>query len=140
MTTEPHEVLDLHVLLARSGGQHLLGSLVSADLNVNLLAFTGAEGIEEHVNREVDVLLVALEGEGVLAIDGVETVLAPGQATIVPRGASRAIRSAGDRFVYLTCHGRRRGLMPQVGRAWEAGRGLEDRGVGSGCSGVTQPT
>ena len=112
--TNSRESLDLGALLGRTGTQHLLGSLASADLNVNLLAFTGEDGIEEHVNSEVDVLLVAMDGEGVLTVDGEEATMAAGQVTIIPKGASRSIRASGDRFAYLTCHGQRRGLMPTV--------------------------
>jgi quercetin dioxygenase-like cupin family protein len=93
---------------------HLLGSLASTDLNVNLLRFTGENGIQSHVNAEVDVLIVALDGEGVLTVDGEAVTLAAGQAVIVPKGASRSIRSNGDQIAYLTCHGVRRGLMPKV--------------------------
>jgi quercetin dioxygenase-like cupin family protein len=93
---------------------HLLGSLASTDLNVNMLRFTGDRGIEAHVNREVDVLIVALEGEGMLTVDGGETLLNPSDAAIVPKGTERSIRSNGDRFAFLTCHGQRRGLMPTV--------------------------
>ncbi len=107
--------LDLHTLLEQAGGQHLLGSLASADLNVNLLAFAGVSGVEEHVNREVDVLLAVLDGKGVLTVDGVARPMAAGQATIIPKGAKRSIRSAGDRFAYLTCHVRRGGMMPKIG-------------------------
>lgn len=114
MTAEPHNILDLHDLLAQAGDQHLLGSLASADLNVNLLAFNDTDGIEEHVNNEVDVLIVALDGEGALTVDGEETIVTPGWLTIVPKGASRSIRASGGRLAYLTCHGQRRGLMPKV--------------------------
>lgn len=97
-----------------SAATHLLGALASADLNVNLLRFTGEDGIEEHVNREVNVLLVALDGEGIVTVDGHAEELAAGQAAIIPKGTARSIRSNGDRFAYLTCHGQRRGMMPSV--------------------------
>ena len=111
--TEPQSLLDLRRLLGKANGQHLIGSLTSTDLNVNLLAFTGTGGVEEHVNSEVDVLVAAMAGEGLLTIDDVETRLTVGTATIIPKGARRSIRSNGDRFAYLTCHGIRRGLMPK---------------------------
>jgi quercetin dioxygenase-like cupin family protein len=87
-------------------------SLSSADLNVNLLRFDAGRGIPEHINAEVDVLLVGVSGEGVLEIDGTEQPFSAGQLCLVPRGARRAIRSAGGPFAYLTCHRRRGGLMP----------------------------
>ena len=106
-------LLDLDTLSTDSGDQHLLGSLASSDLNVNMMAFSGDEGIAEHINTEVDVLIAAMEGAGILTIDERRLRLTAGQATIVPKGAVRAIQSAGDRFAYLTCHGRRMGLMPK---------------------------
>ena len=107
-------LIDTHRLVDELKDQHLLGSLASADLNVNVLAFTGEDGIDEHTNSEVDVLFVAMEGEGVLTVDGEDAMLTAGQVTIIPKGASRSIRANGDRFAYLTCHGQRRGLMPKV--------------------------
>ena len=124
--TEPQSLLDLRRLLGKADGQHLIGSLTSADLNVNLLAFTGTGGVEEHVNSEVDVLVVAMAGEGLLTIDDVETRLTVGLATVIPKGARRSIQSNGDRFAYLTCHGIRQGMMPKPrggqGRRGEASR------------------
>jgi quercetin dioxygenase-like cupin family protein len=109
--------LEILVLGAIPSGEHvphLLGSLASDDLNVNMLRFTGEEGIEEHVNPEVDVLLVVLDGEGSVTVDGFGALLAAGQAVIIPKGTVRSIRCAGASFAYLTCHGQRRGMMPAV--------------------------
>ncbi len=114
MTDGRLRVLTLIETPATDDALNLLGSLASADLNVNMLRFTGDRGIEAHVNREVDVLIVALDGAGVLTVDGAETRLVAGDAAIVPKGTERSIRSNGDRFAYLTCHGQRRGLMPTV--------------------------
>ena len=111
--TDSSTLLDTHRLLEESNDQHLLGSLASADLNVNLLVFSGDDGVEEHTNTEVDVLFVVMEGEGVLTVDGEEAQLAAGRATIIPKGASRSIRANGDHLAYLTCHGYRAGLMPK---------------------------
>lgn len=108
------KILTLGGIPSSEDAPHLLGSLTSDDLNVNIMRFTGEEGIEEHVNREVDVLLVALDGEGLVIVDGIEAQLVAGQAVIVPKGSTRSIRCAGTRFAYVTCHGRRRGMMPTV--------------------------
>ena len=114
MTHDRLQVLTMGGAPSSGDAPHLLGSLTSADLNVNMLRFSGDNGIEEHVNREVDVLIVVLDGEGVVTVDGTPAVLAAGDTTIIPKGAARSIRSNGDRFAYLTCHGQRRGLMPTV--------------------------
>lgn len=97
--SERQPLTGLQQLSEEAGMQHLPGSLSSTDLNVNLLAFTGTSGIDEHTNAEVDVLVVAVSGEGVLTVDGDETLLTAGQATIISKGAARSIRSAGVRFV-----------------------------------------
>lgn len=85
----------------------------SEDLNVNLLVLAGDDAIASHVNAEVDVLLVGVAGAGVVEVDCIECSVGPGQVLMIPKGARRAIRSAGDRFAYLTCHRRRAGLWPR---------------------------
>ena len=86
------------------------------DLNVNLLRFRRGEGVDEHVNNEVDVLLVGVDGTGDIVINGNGCTLAAGQLVIIPKGAVRSIRATAEFFSYLTCHRRRAGLMPSMGR------------------------
>jgi hypothetical protein len=66
----------------------------------------------EHVNSEVDVVLVGIAGDGLVEVDGMAHLLRSGQAVIIPKGVRRAIRSTSGRFAYLTCHRRRTGLWP----------------------------
>ncbi len=84
----------------------------SEDLNVNLLVFPAGEGVPEHLNTEVDVLLVGIAGAGVVTIDGKRQTLRAGQALVIPKGARRGTLSMSDSFAYLTCHRRRGGLWP----------------------------
>jgi quercetin dioxygenase-like cupin family protein len=91
-------------------------TLESDDLNVNLLVFDAGDGVDEHVNDEVDVLLVGIMGEGVVTIDGRSHSLHDGQAVLIPKGARRAIHALDGRFAYLTCHRRRPGLWPTPGK------------------------
>ncbi len=84
----------------------------SEDLNANLLVFTSGEGVGEHVNTEVDVLLVGIAGEGVVQVDGSPRVLSAGHALVVPKGVSRSTQGLSNPFAYLTCHRRRAGLWP----------------------------
>ncbi len=100
-------------LAAAAGSDGPAYTTSSADLNVNLIRFDGGRGVPAHVNETLDVLLLALSGEGLLEIDGETRAFAAGQLCLVPAGASRAIRSAGGPFAYLTCHRRRPGLMPR---------------------------
>ena len=86
----------------------------SEDLNTNLLVFAAGEGVAEHANAEVDVLLVGIAGEGVVAVDGARHGLRAGQALVIPKGARRSTEAVSDRFAYLTCHRRRAGLWPKM--------------------------
>ena len=77
------------------------------DLNANLVSFPPGEGVGEHVNGELDVLIVGVAGAGTVVVDGVAHELRPGAAILVPRGARRATRAGSERFSYLTVHRRR---------------------------------
>ncbi len=85
----------------------------SGDLNVNLVRFEAGGGVGEHVNDEVDVLVVGVSGSGSVRVDGEEYPLSNGTAVFVPRGASRSTRAASEGFAYLSVH-RRRGPL-QIG-------------------------
>ena len=88
---------------------------VSDDLNVNLLVFQPDEGVAEHVNAEVDVLVIGIRGAGTLTIEGIEHPVRAGSALLIPKGARRGTRAGHDEaFAYLTCHRRRAGLWPKV--------------------------
>ena len=90
-----------------------LFSLESADLDVNFLRFDKGEGVPLHINAQVDVAGVVLEGEGFLQVDGRQHVLAEGDFFYVPKGVARKLRSSGGPFAYLTFHARRPCLMPE---------------------------
>ena len=82
------------------------------DLNINLMVLSANSDVAEHINNEVDVLIVGIDGGGIVAVDGQEVTIAAGRLVIVPKGARRAMRPSGERFAYLTCHRRRIGLWP----------------------------
>ena len=90
----------------------VIGSLVGADLNVNLVRLEADEILAAHINTEVDVLLVGISGAGLVELDNGAEPLDAGNALYVPKGVRRAIRAGGQGVVYLTCHRRRGGLMP----------------------------
>jgi quercetin dioxygenase-like cupin family protein len=85
----------------------------SEDLDVNLLVFASGDGVAEHVNVEVDVLLVGITGAGAVTIDGASHILCAGQALIIPKGTRRSTRGVSSSFAYLSCHRRRGGLWPR---------------------------
>lgn len=88
-------------------------TLADRDLNANLIVLDAGQGIESHVNREVDVLIVGVSGQGSLTIDGAALPLSAGRVVLIPNGSARSIRAESDRFGYLTVHRARPPMMPK---------------------------
>jgi quercetin dioxygenase-like cupin family protein len=111
----PKELL-INVAEALRGVEHdgPAFSVNSEQLNVNLLRLADGASIPQHVNDEVDVLVVVVQGTCKLIVDNESTVLRTGMAAVVPRGQLRAIRCTMGPLVYLTCHRRRAPLMPTI--------------------------
>jgi quercetin dioxygenase-like cupin family protein len=107
-------IVDLAAVARRAAEPGAAWTHQSDDLNVNLLVFATDQGVEEHINAEVDVLLVGIAGEGVVTVDGARRILRPGRAMVIAEGARRATRGLRAPFAYLTCHRRRAGLWPRV--------------------------
>jgi quercetin dioxygenase-like cupin family protein len=82
----------------------------SEDLNVTLLAWAAGTELPEHVNDEVDVLLVVVAGAGTVTVDGRPEVLTAPAARVIPKGARRLIAAGPGGLRYLSVH-RRRGLL-----------------------------
>lgn len=82
----------------------------SADLNATVLEWAAGEGPAEHVNEERDVLYAVLAGSVTLTVDGEPQELGAGEATIVDKGARRALVAGPAGARYLTAHVRRGGL------------------------------
>jgi len=77
-----------HIELAGSDARAgLVWSGTSEDLNTNLLIFRRGNGVQEHVNAEVDVLLVGVPGRGIVTIGGPDHTAEAGQAILAPKGA-----------------------------------------------------
>jgi quercetin dioxygenase-like cupin family protein len=97
-------------LLERAGRGPVWGT-ESDDLNATLLAWPAGEANPEHVNAERDVLMVVVSGGGSLEVDGTAHELGPGDAVLVPKGASRRLAAGPDGIRYLSVHRRRGGLQ-----------------------------
>ncbi len=103
--------MDLHEKLATGERAGVVWTLEQdGDINVNLVRFPVGRGVGEHVNEEVDVLVVGVSGSGVVAVDGHEHRLRAATVAFVPKGARRSMRSDSADFAYLTVH-RRRGPL-----------------------------
>ena len=85
------------------------------DLDANVVALQAGDAVAEHVNHDVDVLVVGVAGRGAVTVDGLPLALDGSTIVHVPKGAARSIASAGpDRLVFLTIHRARTALS--IGR------------------------
>jgi mannose-6-phosphate isomerase-like protein (cupin superfamily) len=82
----------------------------TGDLDANLVHLNPREVIDEHVNREVDVLYVVQSGSAELVIDGAPHALQADVVALVPTGARRRLTAGPTGVTYLTVH-RRRGPL-----------------------------
>ena len=96
--------------LSAGAGSGPLWGMASFDLNATLLAWPAGHATAEHVNDELDVLLVVVAGAVTVTLDGEEHALAAPATLLVARGARRAIRAGTDGARYLSVH-RRRGPL-----------------------------
>jgi mannose-6-phosphate isomerase-like protein (cupin superfamily) len=84
------------------------------DLDVTLLSWEPGKRMEPHVNNEVDVVWIGIEGAGLVSVNGEKQELRPGVAILIPKSCERSIESISERLSYLSVHRRRRGLMPTI--------------------------
>jgi quercetin dioxygenase-like cupin family protein len=82
----------------------------SSELNANLVRFDTGQGVEEHVNDEVEVIVLGVSGKGTVTVDQQEHALSAGMLVFIPKGARRSTVSTSEDFAYLTVH-RRRGPL-----------------------------
>jgi quercetin dioxygenase-like cupin family protein len=80
------------------------------DLDANLVRLGPGQRVLEHVNDEVDVLVVVRSGSGEITIDDYEHELVESSIALVPVGWRRSITASPDGLTYLTIH-RRRGPL-----------------------------
>lgn len=87
----------VHWTLARSG-----------DLNVNLVRLEPGRYIGDHVNHDLDVVIIVIAGSGTIDVDELTSSLHPNVVADVPKGASRHIEAGPDGLGYFTIHRRRK--------------------------------
>jgi quercetin dioxygenase-like cupin family protein len=88
----------------------------STDLHVNLVDLRVGEMIGSHVNASLDVVMTCLTGHGKLTIDRESIPMEAGSIALIPKGAQREIVAGDAGMRYTTCHQKRGGIMPTVGR------------------------
>jgi mannose-6-phosphate isomerase-like protein (cupin superfamily) len=110
--TSAGKIVDLVALVRAATPPGAIWTRQSDDLDINVLLFAADQGVAEHVNPEVDVLLVGIAGAGAVTIDGERQILSAGQALVVPKGTRRSTNGVRAPFAYLSCHRRRGALWP----------------------------
>jgi quercetin dioxygenase-like cupin family protein len=110
------EVVDLSPFL-HAEGDGVQSLAEPGDLNVNLVRLESNRNMSEHVNDEVDVLIVVLEGSGRLVVDGGGVRLTTAVVAQIPKGSTRSIQADASGLAYLTVHRRRDPLTVDSRRA-----------------------
>jgi quercetin dioxygenase-like cupin family protein len=85
-------------------------------LNATILLWEKGHGLEAHINQELDVVLVVLEGEGEAFVEDETIRLRAGMVLPIAKGLVRAITATSERLTYASIHRRRPGLMPTFGK------------------------
>lgn len=116
---KPAELVDLaNVDLIDGSGSGPILSRETEDLDVNVVRLPAGRSIDEHINREVDVVMVVLSGSGIVSVDDQDYPVGAQKMLIILKGSRRAIRTVGDEaLLYLSMHRRRARLWPTVKRS-----------------------
>lgn len=106
MSDSPVNLLEL----AQRGGTGPIWATESDDLDCTFVAWGNGQGVVEHVNTEVDVVMVVLSGNGSVLLDGRSVDFSPGTVLMIPKEVSRAIHAGEGGVAYLNVHKRRKRL------------------------------
>ncbi|HEY7195792.1 MAG TPA: hypothetical protein VH306_01250 [Gaiellaceae bacterium] len=99
----------------------------SEDLNATLLEWEAADGPPEHVNDDLDVLVVVLDGSADVTVGAERRRLDRGEALIIAKGRRRRIVAGPNGVSYLSVHRRRPRL--QIRTRERAAPGAERSGA-----------
>jgi quercetin dioxygenase-like cupin family protein len=104
-------LVHLDAVAAGEAGQGALWHLPhGGDLDANLVRFDAGCGVGEHVNDEVDVIIVVQRGDGLVRVGRRAWPVQPATLVMIPKGVGRAITAGPDGIEYLSIHRRRNGL------------------------------
>lgn len=98
------------VTAALAAGGPRIRWTVENQLQSNLVALEPEAVVDEHTERELDVLLVVVAGEGALYADGREQQVTAPAVVVLPAGTTRAIVAGPAGLSYVTVHRRRTGM------------------------------
>jgi quercetin dioxygenase-like cupin family protein len=114
----PSLLADLDWCLAQAADEQrgALWRLAEAgrQLDANLVRLPPGATVEAHTERDVDVLLLPIAGNGTLRSGEESIALATHALTWLPRGSRRSITAGPGGLAYLTVHRARTGLRIQL--------------------------
>ena len=102
------EYVDVAAALAAAGPRVRWST--ENQLQANLVSLESDAVVEQHTERELDVLLVVVAGDGTLRADGREQPVAAPALVVLPAGTTRAIAAGPAGLSYVTAHRRRTGM------------------------------
>ena len=102
------EYVDIAAALGAAGPR--IRWSVENQLQSNLVCLEPDATVDEHTERELDVLLVVIAGEGTLYANGAEQRVAAPAVVVLPAGTTRAIVAGPGGLSYVTAHRRRTGM------------------------------
>lgn len=116
MKEQQAKVIAMHLFqrIAEDSGSGPQWAHESEDLDMTLLSWPPGKSVAEHINNEVDVLLIGLVGNGIVTVEKQEHPLNAGVLLLIPKGKQRSMQSGDEQWSYLSIHRRRRGLVPTV--------------------------
>jgi quercetin dioxygenase-like cupin family protein len=106
--------VDLASLAAVGDRPGAVWRLDGEDLQANLVRLEPGDRIQAHRNHDVEVLVVAVAGQGELTVDGQVHQLTPMVLVHVPKATVRAVMAVDGPLTYLSVH-RRRSAGLQIG-------------------------
>ena len=123
-----HTAVDL-LAVDRHGADGAVWSLPrGGDLDANLVRLAPGAAVGAHVNEEVDVLLIGVNGAGSVTVNDARYELRTGTIVAVPKDTRRHIAAeAASELLYLTVHLARPGLRIQPDLATRRQRAQEER-------------
>lgn len=96
-------------------------------LDANLIRLAPGQRIDLHQEPDLDVLVLPVDGGGILHCDTGPIPLAPHALMWLPRGSRRALQAGNEGLAYLTVHRKRAGLSIRLPTDPEQLRRLEAR-------------
>ena len=98
------------------GSQGAIWGTETEDLDATLVRWNPGSGVASHTNTEVDVVMVVLEGQAIVIVDGESEELGAGASLVIPKGVARQFTAGIEPLTYLNIHKRRRAMMPNMTR------------------------